>query len=501
MNIGEVLNGVYDDDLGWRPASKVKPVHIANGLVRAIVGERSDIKPLIEMIAWEKGGAPIEERRHAALLERDWAEAICDLADSTDAFDRARRYLRGILAADGAVFPSPEFSSLTLTCAQMASSDRNDFGLGEFGVHLMSSARTEGLPAFLAQRLKVKAPTDPITIAAWPLLRGASHDADPTGRSAAAMKKKHSQAILSELRSAAESLESHERAQGNRLRSLERAVHFVCVATLAHAQAVSADGKLDRRAPALLVTDVEKGSTLATASERSLKQIHDGFTHWLARRLGERLEHGRALDADGTVLELPRTTDGREVRKLLRTIGGAKGKHELPDDDLLEERMSAFNEARLEHGKDEVSLVLGKTLVDCYLNEYLSGGPRDALTRIGARAGLLYPHYQGRSAEKRFQPSTPVLDMLVRACVTEGAPVPLGEFLSRLWQRFGLLVGGRRDADTGLDDAAYLHSHNLSVDAHELRANTEALVSQLSTMGLARRYPDNVTFIGASNVG
>lgn len=501
MNIGEVLNGVYDDDLGWRPASKVKPVHIANGLVRAIAGARSDITPLIEMIAWEKGGAPIEDRRHAALLERDWAEAIRGLAESPDAFDRARRYLRGILAADGAVFPSPDFSSLTLTCAQMASGDRNDFGLGEFGLHLMSNAASEGLPAFLADRLKVKTPTDPITIAAWPLLRGDAQEVRPTGRSAAAMKKKHSQTILANLRQAAGSLETHERVQGNRLRSLERAVHFVCVATLAHAQAVSADGKLDRRAPALLVTDVQKGTSLATSSERSLKQIYDAFSDWLARRLGDRLEAGRPLDAEGTVLELPKTADGREVRKLLRTIGLAKSKHEVPDDEVLEERMSAFNEARLQYGKDDVGLVLGKTLVDCYLNEYLSGGPRDALTRIGARAGLLYPSYQGRSAEKRYQPTAPVLDMLVRGCVPEGPPIPLGEFLERLWHRFGLIVVMQRDAAGGWDDATYLHEHNLSVDAHELRANTEALISQLSTMGLARRYPDNVTFVGASNVG
>jgi hypothetical protein len=47
MHIGEVLNGVYDDDIGWRPASgSIKPVHVANGLFRAVQNAHYDVGDL-----------------------------------------------------------------------------------------------------------------------------------------------------------------------------------------------------------------------------------------------------------------------------------------------------------------------------------------------------------------------------------------------------------------------------------------------------------------------
>lgn len=497
MHIGEVLNGVYDEELGWRPASgAVKPVHLANGLVRALAGKSYDINALIEVIAWRKLGAPIENRRLEALLQKEWGDSLSEFRDDSTGFERARRYLNGVLAADGAVFPSAEHSSLSLTCAQMASRDNSDRGLGEFGLQLLGSTAAAPLHKVLVNRLMVDQPTDPITIAAWPLLIGDGKTAKVNERSASALKKRHSAAIVEQFREAARSLATHEEVQGNRLRSLERAVHFVCVATHAHAQAVAAGGKLDSRAPALLVTDAVKGSELALASERSLKLIHEMVGQWLAERLADRLHAGKPLTGDEE-LALPSAADGREVRKLLRTIGVAKKPHPSPEDDELDERMSAFNEARARFGKNEVAKCIGATLVECYLREYESGGPREALTRLCTRAGLLYPHYQGRSAEKRFQPSAPVLDMLVRACVVAGDAIPLTEFLERLWHRFGLLAGDRRNDDW--DDGAYLHSHGIPVDPGLLRENTDALVAQLVTMGLARRYPDNVTFIGVGH--
>jgi hypothetical protein len=39
MRIGEVLDRVYDEEVGWRPVSgAIKPVHIANGMFRALTG-------------------------------------------------------------------------------------------------------------------------------------------------------------------------------------------------------------------------------------------------------------------------------------------------------------------------------------------------------------------------------------------------------------------------------------------------------------------------------
>jgi hypothetical protein len=67
-----------------------------------------------------------------------------------------------------------------------------------------------------------------------------------------------------------------------------------------------------------------------------------------------------------------------------------------------------------------------------------------------------------------------------------------------LWNRFGLIVGGRRGQDW--DDVDVLHRWRLGVDASALSENTEVIVRHLEGMGLARRYADNVTFVGDGHV-
>ena len=84
--------------------------------------------------------------------------------------------------------------------------------------------------------------------------------------------------------------------------------------------------------------------------------------------------------------------------------------------------------------------------------------------------------------------------MLVRACVPAGEFITLGGFLVKLWDRFGLIVGGRETDEWS--DGEFLHKQDVKIDQSALLANTIDLVEQLVSVGLARRYPDNVTFVG-----
>ena len=95
---------------------------------------------------------------------------------------------------------------------------------------------------------------------------------------------------------------------------------------------------------------------------------------------------------------------------------------------------------------------------------------------------------------KRLRPSVPMLDMLVRACVPADDAVPLETFLERLWSRFGIIVGGRRDPKW--DDEEVLSRSQVFVDGASLVDNTERFVDELVAVGLARRYADHVTFVG-----
>jgi hypothetical protein len=496
MHIGEILNNVYDDDIGWRPASgAIKPVHVANGLVRAVQQAYFDTRELNQFVVWWSAGkVPDARRAFEALVSGEGAQRLGYLAHSQQDFERTRRYVLGLLGADKALFPSADLSSFSLTSGRMATRDNNDRGLGEFAAFLLSSeGGSDSLADEVLRSVESSRPDDPVTILVWPLLPKEPKVAKHANKLGKASKRKHNREIFKAIREAANCLATHERAQGNRLHTLQRAVHFACVATHAHAQALAADGDLNSRPPALVALAGNRRSDLAITSERSLDSIYSRFERWLGDRLGQRIEEGLPLTGDNEILEVS-TVDGRTIRSLLGRIGTAKKTHDLPDKDDLDTRYQSFVTKLKEFGSKRPALVLGHTLVNCYAREYESGGPRSFLQGLGRKVGLLYPHFQGRAKEKRVRPSVPIVDMLVRACVPAGDAIDLDEFLARLWQRFGLIVGGRRSSEW--DDAAYLEQAGLPVDIDQLAANTELFINEIVLMGLARRYPDGVTIVG-----
>jgi hypothetical protein len=502
MNIGEVLNGVYDDDLGWRPASGgIKPVHVANGIVRAIQGRYFDVNLLGSFaVWWKQKNRQLDETRTFEALTSGESSRFGYLASNKEAFEKTRRFVLGFLGSDRALFPSIDHSSFSLTCGRMATRDTSDYGLGELGAFLLGTGDGT-LRSEVERSIGVAIPGDPISALAWPLLddfdgRDTGSLSSRAGRFKRASSQKHNKAIFDALRTAAESLASHERQQGNRLRTLQRAVQFVCVATHAHAQALASDGALNERPPALVAIAGNRQSDVAIASERSVDQIYARFEQWLGDRLSGRIADGKSLttaDRHGEVLTLA-TTDGRTARSLLGGIGVAEKGHGLPGREELDVRVQHFLSIKRDFDEAEPAEVLGHCLVQCYLDEYESGGPRPFLQGLGRKSGLLYPHFQGRAKEKRVRPSVSMLDVITRACVEHGTAIEFNDFLERLWIRFGMIVGGRRSDDW--DDVQYLEGHSLAVSIEELGLNTDGLIDQLELMGLARRYPDGVTFVG-----
>lgn len=129
MKISEILDSVYDEDVGWRAASRsVKPVHVANGLARALRGAYFDMAPLNRFLVWEKYSQALPDRTFDAIMSDDLDETFKPFKGRADKFDRARRYAHGLLGADKGLFPSEDKSSLSLTCGAMVTRDNNDRG-------------------------------------------------------------------------------------------------------------------------------------------------------------------------------------------------------------------------------------------------------------------------------------------------------------------------------------------------------------------------------------
>ena len=511
MKISEVLNGVYDRSVGWRPSSgAIKPVHIANGLFRDLLGEQYDIKrPVAFAVPWRKKGDPEPDPK------RTYQHLVDDTADPRfqafrgqhfkDRFEKLREFTRGLLAADGAVFPQADYTSLTLSCRQMISPDRNDRDVGRFMAEILRGRGGTGSLAKVVADCLVEdsdRPRDPISLLVWPLL---SQDSNPIVRKSTRCSphdNSECREFFGKLEEAAHQLAGHETQQGNRLATLQRSVQFCCLALIAHAQALAAGGVLAARSPLLLVPEAPKGSRLALASEESLNSYYDTIEDWLALMLGRRIEKGEPVaygskdeDSEDVCLNLPAVRKD-SVRRFLAEILTEKG--EPPKPDVVDERMSLYERALVKHGRADWPTVIGETLVQSYVNEYTSGGPRQFLGGVGRKVGLVYPHFQGNSRDKRIRPSVAILDVLVKCCTPTGEPIPLTLFLDRLWERFGIIVGGRQGDDG--DDLALLRRRDIDVSPTDLEENTQALVDELVQVGLARRYPDNISYVGRYHV-
>jgi len=505
MKIGEVLNGVYDKSVGWRPATgQLKPVHIANGLFRGFLGKVYNIKtPVHFVIPWKKKNSPdLDPERTYDYFVRATADPRFQVfrdERNKDKFERLREFTRELLNADGGVFPDPKMASFSLTCRQMISKDTMDRDVGRFMSEMLRGKDEDGaLAKLVVECLMSEQPSDPITFLAWPLL---SHDPEYVKRESSRCSPYDNQELFGYfalLGKTAAQLAEHQRLQGNRLATLQKSVQFACLSLLAHAQALAVDGELEKRSPLLLTMAAPKDSRLALASEESLNRYYESFESWLAERLAERLEKGEPITYDsseeGDGETLPEIPPQRRdsVRKYLSEIADEKGNPIM--EDTLDSRMSLWEQAAAKHGKQNRALVMGETLVQCYLSEYSSGGPKQFLSGVGRKAGVIYPHFAGRSKDKRIRPSVAILDVLVKCCTPPDGSIPFNRFLDCLWERFGIIVGGRM-GDT-CSDHDLLSGREIDISQSDLKENTKAFIGHLVDIGLARRYPDNIAYVG-----
>jgi hypothetical protein len=513
MRITRVLDTVYDAKVGWNPSTgSIKPVHIANGFFRELTRTVYDTEPIVAFaVPGKKGEPPKPSRTYKALVvERDDPRLAAFAATEMEArFERLREAVRGVLAADKGVFPEARLSSLTLTCPQMISADNMDKRVGAFMAALLRGPDPDApgplaklLLSLMAARPEVAAmPRDPISFLVWPLLSHEPEHLKRESRRCPVFESKSLSSFAAHFAAAAESLAAQEKAHGNRLATLERGVQFVCLAVLAHAQALAANGRIAQRPPLLIAMDAQKGSRLATASETSLLRYYESFEAWLGAQLADRIRRGQVVSTvkdpshPAEAAPAPESMHRGSVRAWLKTFGDAKGN--APSQEILDDRMAMFEEALAEHGKEQLADVLGATVAGCYYQEYKNGGPRDFLQGIGKQIGLIFPHGAGRSQDKRIRPSVQTLDVLVKACTPTERPIPLDEFLRNLWHRFGLVVHGTLEDDVTVQNV--LTAANIDVSPTDLKENRNALVSHLVDVGLARRYPDNVAYVGRFN--
>jgi hypothetical protein len=129
------------------------------------------------------------------------------------------------------------------------------------------------------------------------------------------------------------------------------------------------------------------------------------------------------------------------------------------------------------------------------------GLPWRALLALGRRSGYLLPYDdrgRGGKEHKRYGANAEFAELLVAATVAPGDPLDFDDFLDRLRDSFGIVVGRRVDFDTirrnDLRQGAALQ-RSVSVNENDLRLNLLAFKNLIIDIGFAKSYADGRTVV------
>ncbi|GAB3841203.1 hypothetical protein [Hymenobacter jeollabukensis] len=122
-----------------------------------------------------------------------------------------------------------------------------------------------------------------------------------------------------------------------------------------------------------------------------------------------------------------------------------------------------------------------------------SATPLDSVNDLGRHLGLYWPRRQGAGA-RSLRPTAALYDALVPSLLPDKKPVSSTEFWRLASRQLGLLSG-----EGGPEDLARLAQASVSgVTLADLKRNAHDIREELTRLGYARTYADDVTMIATS---
>ena len=485
-----MLLDVCDREFGFQPLNfSIKPVHVANGLARGLTGRsyKTDAlaRTLRRYVVKQKLGVDQERHPNREILE-NYGSAFEPLNGSVvppESLSRLRALLLDVLGADGAVFDQEDMSSYTLANERFVTKDPSDRHSGLFLARLLRAehAGTTAAAALLVELLRSE--SDPWTTLALPLLQFGAVREEKAGGEAAertAMADhlfsvtggRLDSRTLATLRESYDRLAQFERIAGFKLNSLRRLVLFGCFVLHVHAISRWSERSPGRPRPPILL-DMSDGTvrSVRDASRASLRAAGDAIEFLVLECFKEEVR------VAGSSAE--------ELRVALQEQGA---------DEIVVRDFATYAT-----GDGEPVDALARALIDAAFAK-TGEHPIGSLVELGRRAGFLSPWAntgRGGKLQKRYTATAEFLETLVAASVDTDDPLEFPEFLDRLKEQFGIVVGRP-------EDDPIIRRNNIfpepfgpptSINEEDLRRNVTALRHLLVETGYGKSYADGRTIV------
>lgn len=497
-----LLRRIYDEDFGFLPTnSSMKPVHVANGMARRLLGFTTDHLPLARLVRQytkNQKGNFMEERNPNSVILADYPGRFHDAygnAPGDDQLTTFRSLAKETLGADGAVFETGQ-ASFTLSHHRMITGDISDNGSGDFLAALLCAGEEKRpAPGATIVRELLREDADPWTMIGWPMLDlGDEKAATLTGAAltrherVAALLAVDSAGllespILRELRARYDQVADYETAHGAKLTALRHMVLFGCFCIHVHMIRRCADVVPDGEGPQPpILFDLFDGRrrSLREASAATFEGGRRAIEQLILYRICQHVQAitgGTDIGVGTYVDSLPENDDNTKIREEYgEQIVGAKP-------------ANALAEAFWRTGYSGVG------------PKSVKGFPWHSLLALGRRSGYLLPYDdrgRGGKEHKRYGCNAEFAEVLVASVVRPGDPIDFDEFLDRLRESFGIVVGRRVDFDlirrNDLRPGIAIQ-RSVSVNENDLRANLLAFKNLIIDIGFAKSYADGRTVV------
>ena len=486
----EILRHICDCELGFQPLNfSIKPVHVANGLARALTQRSYKTDALARTLRRYvvKQALGVEQERHpnSEILEKygDAFEPLHGSVPDSNRLSRLRALSLDVLGADGAVFDQEEKCSYTLTNERFVTKDPSDMRTGHFLAQLLRAEHGDSNEAADLMVDLLASESDPWTTLALPLLKfGGARDERSHGEAAQrAERANHLFAVadgrlrsptLAILRGSFDRLARFERDGGSKLNSLRRLVLFGCFVLHVHSISRWRERNPARPRPPILL-DMFDGTvkSVRDASRASLRAAGDALEFLILDCFKEEMQ--------------PIGTSEDELLSALEEQGAS-------------ETIFADFKTYAGGGREPLD-ALAKAFVDAAFSKSREH-PIGSFVELGRRSGFLSPWAnsgRGGKLQKRYTATAEFLEILVAATVDPDDPLEFPEFLDRLRNDFGILVGRPQDAPN-------IRRNNLSseqfgpptsVNEEDLRGNIAELRHLLVEIGYGKNYADGRTIV------
>lgn len=461
--------------VGFTPnGASVKPVHIAGGSLRCICGTIANTKKIKQLsyVANAAGNIPkgneLETVRNFLIENEKMDEEI-----GPNELESMRNVMQKLLAADKGVFSGTTDGMVSYTAGSKYFITKK--AMYEDAGELIGGIIKEYCPE-LAKYIKneLDEANDPITVLFSPVLE---HEPEETIEKtihedlpAFISKGPAMDWYLKGIKKGGLCLLENLKHHPNPLTQL-RLFNFFCVFHLIQYLAMlEAFYCNESIRPILLDFTGNSQSSIARASQMSYTQMHRAISRFYAWAYAQRLEpltREELLNLDTPVYD--------ENKK------SKTGKEEL--DRMWE---LAKEEAQACVSDDEARLAIGTTMYDMLALE-ASSHPVNYLRGLGTQAGILYPP-DNMHPNKRFVLSQDILEMLLRSCVSPDEILNGMELRNRIWERFGVIIGGSSFELEKLQQNGMI----LQVDGDALENNFTAFATTLESMDFAEVMADGI---------